>query len=175
MNCGDGANRATPCPFEVVGQEGREKIKMVTKELDKLAETFQDNFTNVKKEIIEIRHELNIAGQEFSLFKSQISAHLNLIPGPSSPRVPVIDSSISNSATSSNFQRQICGEEELLNRHLFAKFNEKVYKLENIASEGFVSLSDLLKVVKEAGERHTHALKEARKEVEKSSDAQRHG
>ena len=171
MNCIDGTNRATACPFEAVGQEGREKIKVAVQELDKLAETFQDNFKNVKKEVFEIRHELDIAGREFSLLKSQLFAHLNLIPGQSSPSVPVMDSSITNSATSSNFQRQICGEEELLNWHLLAEFNEKVHRLGNIASEGFDSLFHLLRVVKEAGERHTHALKEARKEMEKSTDA----
>jgi len=171
MNCSEGTNRVTACTFEATGQEGREKIKMAVKELDKLAETFQDNVTNVKKEIFDIRHELDIAGREFSLLKSQIYAHLNLI-GPSSISVPVMDSSITNSATSSNFQRQNCGEEELLNWHLLARFNEKVHRLGNIASEGFDSLFDMLRVVKEDGERHTLTLKELRREVEKSTDAQ---
>ena len=168
MNFIDGTNRATACPFEAVGQEGGEKIKMAMEELDKLAKTFQDNFTNVKREVFEIRQELDIAGREFSLLNSRQCAHLNLNPGPSSLSVPVMDSS--NSATSSNFQRQICGEEELLNRHLLAKFNKKVRRLGNIGSEGFDSLFHLLRCLKEAGERHTLALKEARKEVEKSID-----
>ena len=170
MNFIDGTNRATACPFEAVGQEGREKIKMAMEELDKLAETFHDNFRNVKREVFEIRQELHIAGREFSLLNSRQCAHLNLNPGPSSLSVPVMDSSISNLATSSNFQRQICGEEELLKRHLLAKFNEKVRRLGNIGSEGFDSLFHLLRCLKEAGERHTLALKEARKEVEKSID-----
>jgi len=173
MNCSEGTNRVTACTFEATGQEGREKIKMAVEELDKLAETFQDNVTNVKKEIFDVRLELDIAGRELSLLKSQICAHLNLI-GPSSLSVPVMDSSITNSATSSNFQRQNCGEEELLNWHLRAKFNEKVHRLGNITSEGFDSLFDMLRVVKEDGERHTLTLKELRKEVEKSTDAQRH-
>ena len=172
MNCADGTNRATACKVEAIGQEGREKIKMAVEQLDKLAETWQHNLTNVKKEIFDIRHELDIAGREFSLLKSQICAHLNLI-GPSSPIVPVMDSSITNSATSSNFQRQNCGEEELLNWLLLAKFNEKVHRLGNIASEGFDLLFDMLRVVKEDGERHTLALRDFGKEVEKSADDQR--
>ena len=174
MNCSDGTNRTTACTFEAIRQqEGREKIKVAVEELDRVVETFQDNFTNVKKEIFDVRHQLDMAGREFSLSKSQICAHLNLIR-PSSPSVPVMDSSLGNSATSSNFQRQDCGEEELLNWHLLAQFNEKVHSLRNIASQGFDSLFDLLRVVKEDVERHTLALKELRKEVEKSSDAKRH-
>jgi len=174
MNCSDGANRATACTFEAIGQEGRERIKMAVEQLDKLAETWQDNLTNVKKEIFDIRHELDIAGRELSLLKSQIcAAHLNLI-GPSSPSIPVVDSSVTNnSATSSNFQRQNCGEEELLNWHLLAKFNEKVHRLGNIASDAFDSLLDIARNVKEDAERHALALKELGNEVEKSTDAQR--
>ena len=167
MNCSDGANRAIACPFEAIGREGREKIKIAVEELDKLAETFEDNFANAKKEIFQMRQELNIAGGEFSLLKSRLIK-------PSFPNVPVMDSSITNSATSSNFERQNCGEEELLNWRLLAKFDEKVHRLENIASEGFDSLFHSLRVVKEDGERHPLALREVRREVEKSTDAQRH-
>ena len=100
-------------------------------------------------------------------------AHLNLI-ALSSPSIPVVDSSVtSNSATFSNFQRQNCGEEELLNWHLLAKFNEKVHRLGNIASDGFDSLFDIARNVKEDAERHALALKELGNEVEKSTDAQR--
>ena len=167
MNCGDGVNRATACPFEAIGREGREKIKMAVEELDKLAETFQDNFANAKKEISQMRHELNITGRRFSLLKSRLIK-------PSFPNVPVMDNAITNSATSNNFQRQNCCEEELLNWRLLAQFDEKVHRLGNIASEGFDSLFHTLRVVKEDGERHPLALKEVRKEVEKSTDAQRH-
>lgn len=173
MNCSDGRNRATACTLEAIGQEGREKIKMAVEELDKLVETFQENFTNVKEEICDIRGELDIAGREFFLLKSHICTHLNMIR-PSSPSVPVMDSSMSNSPTSSNFQQQNCGEEELLNWHLLVKFNEKVHKFGNIASESFNSLFDMLRVIKEDGERHNLALSELRKEVEKDTDAQRH-
>ena len=101
MNCSEGSNRATACTFEPIGQERREKIKMAVEKLDKLAETFQDNFTTVKKEILDIRRELEITGREFSLLKSQICTLLNLIR-PSSPSVPVMDSSTTSSATFSN-------------------------------------------------------------------------
>lgn len=173
MNCSDGPNRATACTFEAIFQEGREKIKMAVEELDKLVETFQENFTNVKKEICDIRRRQDIAGREFSLLKSHICTHLNMIR-PSSPSVPVMDSSMSNSPTSSNFQQQNFGEEELLNWHLLVKFNEKVHKFGNIASESFNSLLDMLRVIKEDGERHNLALRELRKEVEKKTDAQGH-
>ena len=173
MNCGDGTNRATACTFEAFGQEGKEKIKMAVEELDKLAETLQDNFIHVKKEILDIRRELEITGQEFSLLKSRICTHLNLIR-LSSPSVPAMDSLTTNSATSSNFQQQNCFDEELLNWHLLPKFNKKVHRVGNIAREGFDSLFESLRVVKEDRERHTLALNELRKEVEKNTDAQRH-
>ena len=67
MNYSDGANCATACTFEAIGQEGRERIKMAVEQLDKLAETWQHNLTNVKKEIFDIRHELDIAGRSLEL------------------------------------------------------------------------------------------------------------
>lgn len=176
MNCSDGSNRATACTFEANDPEGREKINLAVHGLDKIAGTFQENFTNVKKEIFDIRRELDIAGREFSLLKSQICTYLNLIR-PSPPSASVIDNyslSMNHSATSCNFQQQRCDEGELLNWDLLTQINKKVHRLGNITSESFDSLFEALRVVKEDGKRHNLALNELRKVVEKNTDALRH-
>ncbi|XP_078372242.1 uncharacterized protein LOC144655919 isoform X2 [Oculina patagonica] len=168
MNYSDGSNRANACILEASGQEGQKMIKSTLRGLDEIDKTFQANVTNVSKEIFDICSELDVAGQEFSFLESQICSQLNInLHKRPFPANSSVKDSQSLSSISSNLQQQSRYENELSTTDLLRKIEEKVHWLGNTTSENLASVLKTLRVVKEDNAKHTRALSDLRKELEK--------
>lgn len=168
MNYSDGSNRANACILEASGQEGQKMIKSTLRGLDEIDKTFQANVTNVSKEIFDICSELDVAGQEFSFLESQICSQLNMnLQKRPFPANSSVKDSQSLSSISSNLQQQSRYENELSTTDLLRKIEEKVHWLGNTTNENLASVLKTLRVVKEDNAKHTRALSDMRKELEK--------
>lgn len=167
----DVSNRANECMLNASGQKEEVMIKSTLRGLDEINETFQDNFTNINKEIVGICSELDVTSREFSFLESQICSQLNMNlhkqPFPANSSLIDNHSLSSRHLTSScNLQQRSYYEDELLTADLLRKIEKKVHLFGNTTSKSLASVLKKLRVVKEGSERHTRALNELRKEVE---------
>lgn len=169
----NGLNTSTP--IEENRQKEREMIMSTLGGLDEITENFKGKFSNVDKEIVSIHRELDLAGRESSLLKSEISTQFNMItnlillkrpPPPSFLQMGSHSLTRRNVAALRESEQQRSEKEKLSNSDLIGKVNDNTQMLQDTTTETLDSIFNKLEDVKEDSKKHTNELKELRRDLE---------
>lgn len=169
----NGLNTSTP--IEENRQKEREMIMSTLGGLDEITENFKGKFSNVDKEIVSIHRELDLAGRESFLLKSEISTQFNMItnlillkrpPPPSFLQMGSHSLTRRNVAALRESEQQRSEKEKLSNSDLIGKVNDNTQMLQDTTTETLDSIFNKLEDVKEDSKKHTNELKELRRDLE---------
>lgn len=169
----NGLNTSTP--IEENRQKEREMIMSTLGGLDEITENFKGKFSNVDKEIVSIHRELDLAGRESFLLKSEISTQFNMItnlillkrpPPPSFLQMGSHSLTRRNVAALRESEQQRSEKEKLSNSDLIGKVNDNTQMLQDTTTDTLDSIFNKLEDVKEDSKKHTNELKELRRDLE---------